>query len=752
VVTRRPTHRTNAVIIALAIAVVTAVAFLPVLGNGFVNWDDDVLVTRNPFVRALSFESLSLMFSNSYFHSYTPLALVSHAVDVAIWGMSPRGHHLTSVLLHGINAALFFLLALSILRGAQPGIGDQRAEGGRLIGAAVAALAFALHPMKVESVAWVSDRKDLLSGLFALVTTLCYVAYLRRRRSAPAVRWYLGALVAFVFALLSKSAILMLPLALGVLDAAWLSAAEIRSSWKRLVAEKIPFLLLSTAAGFVALRSAPHDAVNYALTQFSGFERLLLPFHTVIFPLGKLVWPFSLGPVYDPPGSATLALTVLLCAGITLGVVWVFRRVPAPLLAWLGYGLLMVPVMAGSSSGIQPWGDRYFYVPGIPLFLLAASGAAVLAHRLLSSPRRRRMQRVATAVAGLLLVGMGVLSFHQSGLWYNSETLWTHAATVAPNSPIPPNNLGIAYYERQEYARAIASYERAVTLEPRYAEGFYNAGLACEAEGRSPEALSRYSRAIEANPGYVPAYINKGNLVLAAGKSAEAMDLYERALAIDPGSADAYYHTGLALMRGGKGEEAMDSFRAATRRNPYLASAWNNIGVLSFGRGDHAGAREAWTRVVALRPEDADAYYNLGVLSTAEGDSEAAIKAYSRALVVRPAFVGAEMNLGIVYVFAGRYDEGIRHYLHALTIDSTSPALYYNLGVAYYNKGDRLAALEQFKRVLDLDTSNAAAAYNLGTVYADLGRQGDARAAMARAARLGSGEARVYLGREEHRQ
>jgi protein O-mannosyl-transferase len=752
VVTRGPTHRTHAVLLALVIAMVTTVAFLPVLGNGFVNWDDDVLVTRNPFVRALTFESLGLMFSNPHFHSYTPLALVSHAVDVAIWGMSPRGHHLTSVLLHGINAALFFLLALSVLRGARTDTGDQRAEGRRLIGAAVAALAFALHPMKVESVAWVSDRKDLLSGLFALVAALCYIAYLRRRGNGPAVRWYLGALVAFIFALLSKSAILMLPLALGVLDAAWRSAAEIRSSWKRLAADKIPFLLLSATAGFVALRSAPRDAVNYALTQFSGFERLLLPFHTMIFPLGKLVWPCSLGPVYDPPGSATLALAVLLCAGITFGVVWVFRRAPAPLLGWLCYGLLMIPVMAGSSSGIQPWGDRYFYVPGIPLFLLAASGAVVLADRLRSSPRRRRMESVAGAVAGLLLLGAGILSFHQSGRWYDSETLWTHAATVAPNSPVPPNNLGIAYYERQEYARAIASYERAVTLEPRYAEGFYNAGIACEAEGRSPEALSRYTRAIEANPGYVPAYINKGNLLLAAGKNAEAVALYERALLIDPGSADARYHKGLALMRIGKGEEAMDAFRAATRRNPYLTSAWNNIGVLSFGRGDLAGAREAWTRVVALRPDDADAYYNLGVLSTAEGDSGGAIKAYSRALALRPAFVGAEMNLGIVYVSAGRYDDGIRRYLHALTIDSASPALYYNLGVAYYNKGDQLAALEQFKRVLVLDTSNAAAAYNLGTVYADLGRRGDARAAMARAARLGSGDARAYLGREENRQ
>ncbi len=742
------TAQRTKILVALAVAVVTVLVFLPVLGNGFVNWDDDALVYRNPFIRSLRVESLLLIFAYPHFHSYTPLTLVSHAVDVAIWGMTPLGHHLTSLTLHALNAVLLFFVALGILERTSKRPQSCQDEYARLAGAAVAALAFALHPMRVESAAWVADRKDLLSCFFGLGTLLWYIAYLRVRGSASGMRWYLLALCTFFLALLSKSSVLTLPLALCVLDIVWYSWQEARVGWKGLVTEKIPFLLLSAVAGFIALRSAPSNAVNYAISGMSGFERVLLPIYGIVFPLAKLVWPFSLGPVYDSPGTSMLVLAVLAFVTVTLGAIWIARRTTAPLLVWLGYVLLLIPVIAGTTSGIQPWGDRYVYVPSVPLFLLLGGWVLSLDRHVAASHRRTFARSVLAIVAGSVLIGWGTLSHFQIPFWRNSETLWTHAATVAPRSPIPPNNLGIDYYERKEYARAIASYDRAVVLEPRYAEGHYNAGLAFEAEGKYGEAIARYTRAIEVNPGYVDAYINKGSLLLAAGNTSGAIESYERALLIDPGSADAHYHKGIVLMKAGKGDEAMESFREAVRRNPYLVPAWNNIGVLCFSSRDYAGAREAWSRVTAIQPDDPDAFYNLGVLASAEGDTAAAIGAYSRALERKSDYVSAEMNLGVLEVSSGRYDDGIRHYRHAISIDSALAPLYYNLGVAYYNKGDLEAARAQFSRGLAIDTSNPTIAYTLGVVCADLGRRDEARAAMMRAARLGSVEAQAFLAQE----
>jgi tetratricopeptide (TPR) repeat protein len=736
---------------AAVVAVITIATFLPVLQDGFVNMDDDMYVYENPLIHSLSLHGIGWFLSHRYFNAFIPLTLLSHAIDYRFWGLAPFGHHLTSLLLHGLNAALVFILCLFLVR-CRP-IDDQartawqgdRTISGRadlLLGPVIGSLLFALHPLRAESVAWVADRKDLLCALFAIPATVAYMRYAEHRGRTRWVRWYIASLAAFALSLLAKSAVLTLPLLFFAID----GMMKRGTHWKRMLAEKLPFLFLSILAGVLAVASAPSGEVNYSVVHLSLAERILLPIYSTGFYLWKMLWPVALGPVYDVPSTTLLvglscAVVVVTLALLLLAV----RRTAVPLLAWLGYIVLLLPTLVGISSGIQPWGDRYTYLPMIPLCVVAGSGFRLLL-RFSPASASELWRRRALIVGGmLLLMGFSMLSMRQARLWKDSDTLWMHAADVAPHNPSPPNGLGIACGSRRDYIRAVEYYRRAVELEPRFAEGYFNMGIAYESNREFGNAAASYANAVAVNSRYVNAYINWGSLFVNGRKVAEALALYDRALLVDPASADAHYHRGYALYLWGRYDEALLAFEETLRYNPYHAAALNNIGIILFGRGDQDGARQAWEQAVAVTPDNAEGFYNLGVLASARNDEDGAIVAFDRALKLKPDYVAAEMNLGIVYVGLGRIDEGIRHYQHALAVDSSYAPLYYNLGVAYYNRGDRQRSLSMFQKETLLDSSNAEAYFSIGTIHADIGREAEARVAFIHAARLGSAKAQSLL-------
>src|SRR5438876_3980700 len=419
-------------LVPVLIALVTVAAFLPTLQNQFVNWDDDENFLDNPHYRGLGWTQLRWMWTTFHLGHYIPLTWMTFGLDYRLWGMNPFGYHLTSLLLHAANAVVFFFVVRRILALALPGPSER---GHALaVSAGFAALVFAIHPLRVESVAWATERRDVLSGLFYLSAIL---VYLRACERGERGRWYWGAVALFGCALLSKSMVVNLPVVLLILDVYPLRRLGGSIGWwsapaRRVYGEKIPFVLLAAAASAIAVmaQSSVHAAVS--LAQLSALDRLAVAAYGLSFYLWKTIVPLNLSPLYElrppvNPGATPFILSYGVILAISAIVLALRRRVPGLLAAWVVYVVVLLPVLGIFQSGPQIAADRYTYLAGLGWALLAGAG-------LLSASRRYPL--LTTGLAVFLLLGLGTLTWNQVHVWHDSEKLWVHALAVEPKSPM----------------------------------------------------------------------------------------------------------------------------------------------------------------------------------------------------------------------------------------------------------------------------------------------------------------------------
>jgi hypothetical protein len=464
-----------AALAAVSILLVVAVAavFHGVLHNGFVSWDDQYYVTNNPHIRVDGWDDVLWLFSHSYYWSYIPLTMLSHAADVAMFGMDPRGHHLTSLLLHAINALLFFWLAVRIAR---RWTGDEAARA--IWVGAIAAFVFALHPLRVESVAWVSDRKDLLCTLFLLLASHAWLRSAEGEEGRGSGAWKLLALLFHGAALLSKATALMFPVALVVAALANGGREGLIPRLVGAVRGAIPHFLLSAVVGVIGMASVPAVTINFLAMDLSPLERALLPFHSVMQPMAKFVWPASLSPMYGYPPLSAMALSALLLILFSVVAVVAWRMGHrGPLTAWAVYLVLSVPTAMFFASGIQPIADRYTYLAMLPLtLLLAAVVERVGRLHPFRWPPAARTALVSVAVLGVL-VAWAARSADQVKVWRDSLTLWQHAAGLTPDVPYVQNNLGEAFVQAGYLDDAIVAFSVAVEMRPDFADAFNNLGV-----------------------------------------------------------------------------------------------------------------------------------------------------------------------------------------------------------------------------------------------------------------------------------
>jgi Flp pilus assembly protein TadD len=594
-------HRVRAVL-ALIIVAGTVLVFTGTLKSSFTGWDDEVYVYKNPRIRTLNSESITWFFTHSFFASYTPFALISHAVDYHVWGNDPRGHHLTSILLHGANTVWLYLLALLIfpLVLGRKGGGEPEAYA-----AAIAALMFAVHPLRVESIASVADRKDLLCAFFLLPSLISYVAYSRDRGSNKRKRWYFFALGSFLVALLSKSIAITLPFLLLLLDLIIIRPGAPRTTGMALLKEKVPFFVLSFAVGIIAMLTAPLSVESAPLGHLSSFEKLLLPWYNAAFYPAKTVWPRDLSILYeyDPVTFVVLAATGIVVTVALL--ILLFRRWRLLPSVWVGYALLLLPTSGIILSGIQPTADRYAYIP-TTVFFLAAGVLLLRAWGSPGPPGRIVLARASLVVVVACLIALLiVLTMKQIGYWSNAETLWRHAQSVAPGRPEPWYNLGIASQDRGDFDGATENYIKALKIRPEYPEVFVNLGNIHRAKGDTTRAISSYERAIELQPAYVLAYNDLAGLQLAAGNADEAIASYKQSLSIDPQGSAALYGLGLAYRAKGDTAEAVAVLQKLISMNPAHAQAIVAIGMILLERGDREGAVEYLRQAARLNHQEA---------------------------------------------------------------------------------------------------------------------------------------------------
>jgi Tfp pilus assembly protein PilF len=541
----------------LGVAVLAGVVFAPALGGEFLNWDDDVNFVQNPHYRGLGWAQIRWAFTATLMGHWIPLTWLSLGVNYLLGGMDPWGYHLGNMLLHGANAGLFCAVARRLLGAALAEVGE--AEAGRLRwGAAFAAVVFGVHPLRVESVAWITERRDVLCGMFFLLAVLAYLRY--AEAGAGRRGWWLGASVAaFAAALLSKAAAMPLPVALLILDVYPLRRVG-REGWRRLLLEKLPYAVLAAVAAAVALMALHWSSI--AVTPYARYGLIarvaMTAYSLAVYPW-KFLWPAGLIPIYElPPVIVLLTPRFLVPAGalivVTAALVALRRRWPAGLAAWTYSAVMVLPVSGLVHAGHQLAHDRYSYLSGLGFALLAGAGLVWLLRAPARGLLRRSVAAAGVAAAILVVAGLGGSAWRQSRLWRDSETLWRWAVDVDPACAVCANNLGAvlivgprASSERLREAEPL--FRRAAALRPDWAFPLHNLGVALVLLGRLDDAEAAFVEYMRRAPGVAAGPGRLGMLRVDQKRYAEAVELLRRAYAMDPRFPGIRRELALALGR-----------------------------------------------------------------------------------------------------------------------------------------------------------------------------------------------------------
>jgi len=566
---------------ALLLFAFTLLLFSRSCGNGFVNYDDPDYVTANPRVQAgLSLDGIRWAFTSGAASNWHPLTWISHQVDVTLFGLNPRGHHATSVFLHALNAALAFL-AFRRLTGA---------AGASLVCAAL----FAWHPLRVESVSWIAERKDVLSGCLWFLTLWCYAVYAERRRlgGTRASRWYAATLASFALGLTAKPMLVTLPCVLLLLDGWPLRRSAALRDWLSLVREKLPFLALVAASAYVTYRVQQAGGSVSAALDLS--DRVANALVAVARYLGKVALPLELAVLYPHPGTwppARVLASGALVAALSVAALWQLRRRPWIAVGWAWFLGALVPVIGLVQVGVQSMADRYTYltVPGLQLAVLWTLRELV--------PRR-----AAAGLAGVILAAAAVLTWRQQGVWRDSDTLFTHALAVTERNYVAHDNRGLHRHGQGRVDEALADYRASLAISPGYLNAHNNLGHALARLGRPTEALPHYRAALAAQPAHPEVRNNLANALSDLGLLDEAMEHYAFVLARAPDHVNALNGSAIVLALRGQPAEARARLERSLRLDPVNAGAHHNLGNVLSMLGDSAGAAQHYARARELTP------------------------------------------------------------------------------------------------------------------------------------------------------
>jgi Tfp pilus assembly protein PilF len=592
----------------LLLLAVTAVVFYGVLGHQFLIYDDNSYVLQNPLIHPLDPAGVVRMFTRTYFRSYTPLTHLSHALDFAFWGPDPFGHHLTNYFLHLVNAGLLFFIGCSLfLLWKEPG-GEgypdpwhrlfAKLTPSAIVGALVGAGFFALHPLRTESVAWISDRKDLLMTTFLLTSLGAYLLSHLGSGTAAGRRLYIVSFLSAILAMLAKSVASMLPLVLLMIDAAVFRVPRERKAWKQALIEKVPFLLGSFSVGVFSVIAVTGILRHPKVYEPSVLEEILLPAYTWSFYLLKNIWPVGLSPIYSFPSKMELVFSAVLVLALTGAAVILYLRRQERfwLLAWGFYMVFLVPTILGrESAGIQAWADRYSYLPSVAPGLLLGGLVCWL-----WSLGGSGLRIVVGALSAVLMGVLSLFTMRQVPVWHDTESVFRHAAAASPSALMAHANLGMVLAAAGKTDEALVALEKAMALNDHYAQTYEVLALAYDKKGETEKAIGLYRKAISLDSNFIDAYSNLGNTLMVTGRYDEAIHEYLEAIRKDPEFFDAYYNMGIAYYRRGDPSAAMEVFRRAMGVNPINSDTYLNIGIIYSDWGDEAAAFAQYQKAAAL--------------------------------------------------------------------------------------------------------------------------------------------------------
>ena len=570
--------------ICILLVVTTLAVYWPTQDHEFINYDDKEYITENWNVKSkLTQDSITWAFTTSHAANWHPITWLSHMVDYQFYGSNPKGHHLTNLFFHTANALLLFFILFRMT--------------GTLWQSGFVAALFALHPFNVESVAWVAERKSVLSTFFWFLTMWAYIHYSKK----PGVKRYGLVALFFALGLMSKPMLITLPFVLLMMDYWPLRRLKLgnnnetteqtdsQTSLPCLIKEKIPLFLLTAVSCTMTLIVQKLGGALQGMEVFSQSARLTNAMVSYVVYLKKTVWPEGLAVLYPHPGNALAVWKGVLCAmalvGITAVAIKFIRKAPYFAFGWFWYLGTLAPVIGVVQVGAQAMADRYAYVSLIGIFIMVAWGVP----ELLAKWRHRN--KVLVALAGIYIPALMVMTWSQVSHWKNSITIFKHAISVTdkvyPNFALAHANLGSALSAERKTEDAIFHFTKAIKLEPNFTLAHNNLGNALSDAGKTEEAISHYKLAIKLKPGYAAAHNNLGIALSNSRKIDEAISHYKMAIKFKPNFAQSHYNLGLDLLTAVKVQEAISHFKIAINLKPDFALARNNLKIaLNISEGE----------------------------------------------------------------------------------------------------------------------------------------------------------------------
>ena len=697
--------------ICAVLAGITWLVFGQTVAHQFVTYDDPQHVYENAKVAAgLSPESVLWAFTHTVGGNWHPLTVISHMLDCQLYGLKPAEHHFTNVLLHTIAAILLFLVL--------------RRMTGTLWQSAFVVALFAIHPLHVESVAWISERKDLLSAVFFMLTLGAYIRYVHTRSFTS----YLLVLLMFAFGLMSKPMLVTVPFVLLLLDYWPLKRfapelpvkrdqqrrVENRESIRRILLEKIPLLLFSFASCAATLLAQRHfiDPIGH-LTLINRFSNAAVA--TVIY-LRQLVWPFGLSVFYPHPRHNLSVLQVLVAAlfliAVSAAAFMCRRRNPYFLTGWFWFLGMLVPVSGIIQVGEQAHADRYMYLPQIGLYILVTWFVADT----VSSWRHRRIL-LATAMASSIAL-LTYLAWKQTSCWRDGRAIWTHALAVDPQNDMAHISLCDLDLRENRLDDAVFHARTALEIRPDSADAHSRLGVALSASGQNEEARIHFQKALETHQIRPRVHYNIATLLLNSGHLDEAIAEFNKELQIQPEFVEAHNNLGIALTSKGELDGALAHFQKALELDPHLPKVHHNIAMILLRQGQLDQAIAHLQKELQVNPVSAEAHNDLGIAWSQEGRIDQAINEWQKTLEVQPDNLNAYCNL--VWVFATFPDDTIRSGAKAVALGERAlklsgkkdPRIYRLLAAAYAENHQFDKAIETAQRGSELATKqgNYAAA------------------------------------------
>lgn len=628
----------TSVVLVLLIA---AIVFSPSLKNGF-NYDDDLYLKENSVIKTFSLRNIEKICTSFFAGNYQPLTILTYLFEYHFFQLNPLGYHVTNLILHLCNCLLALWLVYLL--------------SGRLSVALITSILFAIHPLRVESVAWISERKDILYAFFFLGAVISYLYYLRKNHN---LKFYCFALLLFLLSLLSKSMAVTLPLVLLFLDYFFFRKRD-----KIILLDKIPFFVLSLIFGTIAIFSQSLSNAIRPESLGNLSEKAMNASYAIVFYLHKIFMPVKLACLYPFPQRTEKLWAFIFLLLLLIFMAWFFRRTHTKKLVFgAGFFLITIlPVLQFIPIGSTLVSDRYSYIPSLGIFYAVSEGFVWLYTRKI---RYAGLLRVSLVI--ILITAISVLSLLTSRrckVWKDGFGLWNDVLDKYPDFVTALNNRGYLLMEKGEYGLAFLDFKQALRLNSGYNESRYiylNLGNLYLDIGKRQEAIATFKKALEINPRDAEVYFNLGVVYEAQGNKEDALAAYKKTIELNPSHTKACYNLAILYNNLGKKEELLSLYKEAVKNNLDYPQAYFEVGNLYSDSGRHKDAIRLYKRAIKINPEFTQAYINLGSEYCAIGKNREAIHSFQKALKLNPGLGLLHNNLAVAYYYEKRYSLAIEH-------------------------------------------------------------------------------------------